>query len=176
MDSVANPELSEQDMALPKGQDVIAEADLLGWNGNGPLPTRALEQGAWFLFNLDHADWQWDRVTSAVRDDYRLRYMRLRTRILIEERWTLGNMLDKLDAGFTRLVCGDRGPSVRESNLIRDYAESCLQDLFKLLGGDQGDLLAKGVEVASSASYKYVPEHEPDDSEIEVIDQKKKVN
>lgn len=157
-------------MQLPANQDVIV--DQCGWTGTGPLPTSDLEQGAWSLFMLDHADWQWDRVTTACRDDYRQRYLRLRSRVLKSERWTLSNMVDKLDAAFTQIVCGDRGPSAGEVKQLRDYAEACIEDLFRIFTGDER--MAKG----STRSWKYVPEDEPDDSELEVIDPnpKKAVN
>lgn len=106
--------------------------DLCGWTGSGPLPTPELEQGAWALFMLDHADWQWDRVTSATRDDYRKRYLTIRSRVLKAERWTLFTAAEKLTDVSCQLVYGDRllGSTIRSQ--VKDFAESYLEDLARL--------------------------------------------
>ncbi len=135
-------------MELPQGQDVIA-AD--GWKC-GPLPTAELEHIAWTLFRLDHADWQWDAVTSSVRDDYRHRVLVLMPKFAAADRWGVQDAHERLAGQLQRVIYGERrlGASIRQE--ILDYAESFIADAWGHFGRRlfyQNDVDANAVELAN---------------------------
>jgi len=107
------------------GQSVLS-----GWT-DGPLPIQWLEQAACELFADAHPMGLWGEPNySAERNACRRQVVRMYARFLTAERWTLSNMHDRLTAGFSGVLFGDRAPSVAERRRVEDFAEKCLADLF----------------------------------------------
>lgn len=107
------------------------------WTGDGPLPMQAMEQAALELFADEHPINLW--AEGSYRDERnqaRRQIMRAYLRFVQMDRWTLSNMITKLEEGFSRIVFGDRSPSIAEAQQVRDYSEACLEDLFTLFMGD----------------------------------------
>lgn len=155
---------SEQSMDLPKGQDVIAPADLLGWT-SGPLPNQQLEQAACELFADEHPMGLWSEPGySDERNKARRQILRAYARFLKMSRWTLGNMVEQLEAGMGQMVFGDRGPSDGERKQLHDYAAACISDLFSIFMGDNRAAKAVDSPVAD------------DEDEIVSPDSKERVN
>jgi hypothetical protein len=148
-------------MRLPAGQDVIAETDLLGWT-SGPLPNADLEHIAWLIFGFRFPQAEYDSsLFSAERNDCRRLALKLRVKFLKMNRWTISNAAAKLTDESCQLLFGDKAINTNTRAHVQDFAESYLEDLNKLFGG--GDLRrAEGDE-----GWRYVPEHEPDESEVE---------
>lgn len=122
-------------MKLPAHQDIVT--DMLDWKG-GPLPVAELEHIAFLLFGFRYPQRLFDDpLFSAERDDARRLALQLRVKFRQMDRWTLSNMQDQLEAGFTRIVCGDRGPSAAEGLTLRSYAFSCLHGLFARFSSDR---------------------------------------
>lgn len=137
-----------------------------GWS-SGPLPVAELEQAALKIFTLTYAMQDWaDPRMSVERNACRRLALQLRIDFLKLDRWTLGTAAEQCAECMGQLIAGDRGLFPAEVATLRDYAASCIQDLFGLFMGDQQ---AKG----RTESWKHVPEDEPDDSELEVIVTKK---
>jgi hypothetical protein len=106
-----------------------------------------------------------DPLFQAEREDCRL--LAVQFQELFTQEVTLGNATEKLTDFSMKLLFGSRAMSSSTRGEVRDYAESYLEDLCKLFGG--GDLrVAQG-----SRSWRYVPEDEPDDSELEDLGAKK---
>lgn len=135
--------------------------DVTAWQ-SGPLPD-ALEQIALKLFARQYPMAAWaDPSFSGERNDCRRFALQLRVDFLKLDRWNLGNAVEQCAERMGQLVAGDRGLFPAETAQLKDYAESCIQDLFGLFMGDQR---VKG----RTESWKHVPEDEPDESELEVI-------
>lgn len=133
-------------MNLPKGQDVIADVPLLGWT-EGPLPNMDLELAAAELFADAHPRGLWGEPDmTRERDQARRQIVRAYLRFLQMNRWTLGNMDDRLEDGFGRIVFGDRGPSASERTTLHDYARTCLQGLFARFSGDRHPIVLPDAE------------------------------
>lgn len=139
-----------------------------GWQ-SGPLP-QPLEQIAFKVFQRQYPTAAYDDPAfSTERNDARRFAVKLRAEFLKLDRWNLGNAVEQCAERMGQLVAGDRGLFPAETAQLKDYAASCIQDLFGLFMGDNR---AKG----KPESWRYKPEDEPDDSEIEVIPAKKAVN
>lgn len=110
-------------------------ADLLGWT-DGPLPID-LELAAAELFADERPRGLWAEPSyKQERDAARKQILRAYVRFLQMNRWTLSNMHERLEDGFTRAVCGDVDPSPAQRVTLRDYAAECLQGLFARFSGD----------------------------------------
>lgn len=120
-------------------QDVVAVemgGDLSAWT-EGPLPNQAMEQAACELFADSHPMGLWSEPGyKAERDQARKQIIRAYVRFLKANRWTLSNMVERLEDGFARVVCGDVDPSPTQRVTLRDYAAECLQGLFARFSGD----------------------------------------
>lgn len=126
----------------------------------GPLPA-SLERLALKIFARQYPMAAWgDPSFSLERNDARRFTLQLLCEFAQLDRWTLSNAAEKLTDASCQLVYGDRRLGSTLRNQVRDFAESYLEDLAKLFTGDR------------SESWKHVPEHEPDESEIEVISKK----
>ena len=155
-------------MDLPKGQDIVE--DMLGWE-SGPLPTPELEHIAWLLFGFRYPQAEYDHsLFSAERNDCRRLALRLRIKFLRMERWTIENACRKLTDESCQLLFGDRAIGSGTRGQVQDFAEHYLGDLGAVFGA--ADLR----RAEGSEGWKYVPEDEPDDSELEDLGPKKAVN
>jgi len=141
---------------LPANQDVVVDRDividLLGWT-DGPLPKQEMELAAWELFCDSHPGGLWtDRGYSEERNKCRRQILRAYTRFLKMDRWTLSNMIERLEAGFGGLVFGDRGSSPTEQRELHAYAVSCIEELFARFMGDR-----KAARQAVAPAYDQMP-------------------
>ena len=135
--------------------------DCTGWI-SGRLPSQEMEYLACHLFAAHYPLSAWaDPVFSTERNTYRRLAMHARATVIDLERWTLLDAADKLTAAFTALVVGKREITGEQQAQLKDYAESCLEDLPIIFAGD------------SSASWRHVPE---DDDTGTIEDLKQKVS
>jgi hypothetical protein len=139
---------------------------LIGWT-DGPLPKPALERAAFDLFTDDHPNGLWaEDGYSAERNRYRRQVVRLYARFRVLERWTLSTMTDCCEQGMREVVCGDAGCSETQRRVIRDYAESCIEGLFRLVGGDEAVVNGlRRMHASRKADVATFPAEDADDDE-----------
>jgi hypothetical protein len=110
-----------------------------------------------------------DPLFKAEREDCRLLAVQFQE-LFTAEPLTLANAAEKLTDFSCKLLFGDRLLKTNTRGQVLDFAESYIEDLNKLFGG--ADMrVAQG-----SRSWRYRPEDEPDDSELEDLGPKKAVN
>lgn len=127
--------------ALPNGQDIIADAPLVGWT-SGPLPILDMELAAVELFEDSHPRGLWsDQSMRAECDSARRQILRAYARFVKMNRWTLSTMHERLEDGFARVVCGDVNPTPAQRATLRAYAFTCLQGLFARFSGDKNPMV-----------------------------------
>lgn len=152
MDRVIQFNSPEQDMDLPKDQDVIVAA---GWQ-SGPLPTQDLEDIAFAIFQREYPEALWySSLMQDQRNDCRRFVLQLRPKFEKASRWTIVEAGEKFAAQITPLLFGQRrlGKTVRKE--VADYADSCIADAviaFRNRLFHARDVDANAAELAAEAA------------------------